>query len=160
MRASDLPTPGILSNGQTLRHETAHAISRAEINADRSVTSDTAEQLRLFFEDCARKANDIIATGSAGGTRASDLLSPGTLSNGQTLRHTAAHALARAQINADRSPSSTTAADLLLFFLAASTFVGGDGNLGGAESWIEFVNGEGVLNFSGAIDYDTEVPAP
>ena len=48
MRASDLPTPGILSNGQTLRHQTAIAISRAEINADRSATSDTAENLRLL----------------------------------------------------------------------------------------------------------------
>jgi len=60
MRASDLPTPGILSNGQTLRHQTAIAISRAEINADRSETSDTAENLRLFFEDCARHCQTIL----------------------------------------------------------------------------------------------------
>ncbi|QPB11251.1 hypothetical protein [Providencia phage PSTNGR1] len=66
MRASDLPTPGILSNGQTLRHETAHAISRAEINADRSETSDTAEQLRLFFEDCALICQTIIEQAQAG----------------------------------------------------------------------------------------------
>lgn len=159
MIASELPSPGLLANGQTLRHQTAHAISRAEINLDRSPTSDTAERLRLFFEDCARKANDIIVSGDAGGTRASDLLSPGILGNGQTLRHTAAHALARAEINRSRSATSDTAAALLLFFLAASTYVGGDGNLGGAESWIEYVNGEWVLNFSGAIDYDDGVPA-
>lgn len=58
--------------------------------------------------------------------RASDLLSPGLLANGQTLRHAAAHAISRAQINAARGSLSTTA-DLMAFFLAASTFVGGEG---------------------------------
>lgn len=89
--------------------------------------------------------------------RASDLLSPGILSNGQTLRHQAAHAISRAEINAANG-NVDTAERLLLFFLAASTFVGGDGNIGGEESWIEFVNGEWVLNFSGEIDFGDEVP--
>ena len=88
--------------------------------------------------------------------RASDLLSPGLLANGQTLRHAAAHAISRAQINADRG-SLSTAADLMAFFLAASTFVGGDGSLGASESWIEYVNGEWVINFGAGIDFDSEV---
>lgn len=88
--------------------------------------------------------------------RASDLLSPGLLANGQALRHAAAHAISRAQINADRG-SLSTAADLLSFFLAASTFVGGDGSLGASESWIEYVNGEWVINFGAGIDFDSEV---
>lgn len=53
MRASELPSPGILSNGQTLRHAAAHAISRAEINHDRSPDADTAVQLLAFFNACA-----------------------------------------------------------------------------------------------------------
>lgn len=60
MRVTDLPSPGILSNGQTLRHQTAHAISRAEINLQRSENSDTAENLRLFFEDCAQRLQDLL----------------------------------------------------------------------------------------------------
>ena len=51
MRASDLPTPGILSNGQSLRHAAAHAISRAQINGEHS--PDTALALKQFFEACA-----------------------------------------------------------------------------------------------------------
>lgn len=91
--------------------------------------------------------------------RASELLSPGTLSNAQRLRHTVAHAISRAQINADLG-NTDTAARLLTFFLAASTYVGGDGSLGEGESWIEFVNGEWVINFGGDINFGDEVPAP
>lgn len=60
MRASELPTPGILSNGQTLRHAAAHAISRAQINADRSPDSDTAAQLLVFFNACAAACSELL----------------------------------------------------------------------------------------------------
>ena len=53
MKASTLPSPGVLSNGQTLRHAAAHAISRAEINASRSPDSETAAELLIFFNACA-----------------------------------------------------------------------------------------------------------
>lgn len=46
-----------------------------------------------------------------------DLLSPGYLSNGQKLRLEAFKAINYARINADRSPDSTTCADLKAFFL-------------------------------------------
>lgn len=60
MRASDLPTPGLLSNGQTLRHTAAHAISRAQINSDRSPDSDTAVQLLEFFSACATRCGELL----------------------------------------------------------------------------------------------------
>lgn len=60
MRASDLPSPGLLSNSQTLRHAAAHAISRADINAQRSPTSDTATNLFTFFTACAAACTAII----------------------------------------------------------------------------------------------------
>lgn len=60
MRASELPSPGVLSNGQTLRHAAAHAISRAEINVQRSPDSDTAAQLLIFFNACAAACQEIV----------------------------------------------------------------------------------------------------
>lgn len=60
MRVADLPSPGILSNSQTLRHAAAHAISRAEINAAQSPDSDTAAQLLIFFNACAAACTAII----------------------------------------------------------------------------------------------------
>lgn len=60
MRASDLPSPGVLSNGQTLRHAAAHAISRAEINAARSPDSETAAELLIFFNACAAACAAIV----------------------------------------------------------------------------------------------------
>lgn len=57
MRASDLPSPGALSNGQTLRHEAAHAISRAQINRDLYYESTTGPILAGFFMACAFAAN-------------------------------------------------------------------------------------------------------
>lgn len=59
MRASDLLSPGILSNSQTLRHETAHAISRGEINMGRG-SEGTLEDLAAFFTNCALLTNEII----------------------------------------------------------------------------------------------------
>lgn len=52
MLASNLPTPGVLSNSQRLRHEAAHAISRVEINAQQS-GEGSAETLATFFTACA-----------------------------------------------------------------------------------------------------------
>lgn len=63
MRASDLPTPGVLSNGQTLRHAAAHAISRAEINAANSPDSDTAAQLIVFFNACSAACASLLEEG-------------------------------------------------------------------------------------------------
>lgn len=60
MRASDLLSPGILSNGQTLRHETAHAISRGEINIGRNNAS-TLTALAAYFTDAAAHCNEVIA---------------------------------------------------------------------------------------------------
>lgn len=65
MRATDLPSPGILASGQTLRHTVTHAISRAQINLSRNPESDTPDDLLAFFEDCAIKCNEIII--AAGG---------------------------------------------------------------------------------------------
>lgn len=59
MRASDLLSPGILSNGQTLRHETAHAISRGEINIGRN-NADTLAALATYFADAAAKCSATI----------------------------------------------------------------------------------------------------
>lgn len=66
MRASELPSPGQLSNSQTLRHAAAHAISRAEINADLSPDSDTAAQLLIFFNACAAACAALVG-GDEGG---------------------------------------------------------------------------------------------
>lgn len=52
MRADQLLSPGVLSNGQSLRHESAHAISRAEINLSNGVPS-TATDLKAYFTACA-----------------------------------------------------------------------------------------------------------
>lgn len=60
MIASNLPSPGILNNSQALRHEAAHAISRAEINAQLSPDSDTAADLLVFFNACAAACTAII----------------------------------------------------------------------------------------------------
>jgi len=60
MRASNLLTPGVLSNGQTLRHETAHAISRGEINIGRN-NADTLATLATYFADCAAQCTATIA---------------------------------------------------------------------------------------------------
>lgn len=60
MLASNLPSPGVLSNGQTLRHASAHAISRAEINAGNSPDSDTAAQLLIFFNACAAACSAVM----------------------------------------------------------------------------------------------------
>lgn len=89
--------------------------------------------------------------------RASDLLSPGQLASSQTLRHTVAHAISRAQINASHG-NLETAERLMAFFLAASTFVGGDGSLGEGNAWVQFINGEWVLNFDGFIPFEEEIP--
>ena len=63
MRASDLPSPGVLSNSQTLRHAAAHAISRAQINAAQSPDSDTAAELLIFFNACAAACSELIDNG-------------------------------------------------------------------------------------------------
>lgn len=60
MLASDLPSPGVLSNSQQLRHAAAHAISRAQINADQSPDSDTAAELFVFFTACAAACTEVI----------------------------------------------------------------------------------------------------
>lgn len=60
MRATELPSPGLLSNSQTLRHVAAHAISRAQINADLSPDSDTAAELLVFFNACAAACSALI----------------------------------------------------------------------------------------------------
>lgn len=60
MRPSDLPTPGVLSNGQALRHLCASAISRAEINHQLSEDGQTAEALLDFFDAAADACADLI----------------------------------------------------------------------------------------------------
>lgn len=59
MRASDLPSPGVLSNSQNLRHTAAHAISRAEINAGLG-TLGTAAQLSAFFAACKAAVDELL----------------------------------------------------------------------------------------------------
>lgn len=60
MRASDLLSPGVLSNGQSLRHESAHAISRGEINIGRN-NATTLTALAAYFTDAAARCNEVIA---------------------------------------------------------------------------------------------------
>lgn len=74
MRASDLPSPGILSIGQTLRHAVAHAISRAQINSHLIPDSPTARDLRYFFNSCGNACRTVLdmahidpGTGGGGG---------------------------------------------------------------------------------------------
>lgn len=54
MRADQLKSPGVLANGQTLRHQSAHAISRAELNLAMGGI-DTSNKLQEFFQDCIDK---------------------------------------------------------------------------------------------------------
>lgn len=69
MRADQLKSPGILSNGQSLRHQAAHAMSRAEINLSHGA-GESATVLAAFFTDCAAKlaAAATAATPDATGT--------------------------------------------------------------------------------------------
>jgi hypothetical protein len=60
MRATNLPSPGLLANGNSLRFEAARAISSVEIVNDKTPgglaaqgPSNSAEQLKLFFIACA-----------------------------------------------------------------------------------------------------------
>jgi hypothetical protein len=58
MKATNLPTPGILSNGICLRTEAAKAISSLQIAASRTQGGKAAgaEQLEEFFTACAAAA--------------------------------------------------------------------------------------------------------
>lgn len=60
MRVENLPTPGVLSNGQSLRHLCASAISRAEINEQLTNDGQTAEDLLAFFDAAAAACADLI----------------------------------------------------------------------------------------------------
>lgn len=54
MRQENLPSPGAINNGQTLRREAAKAISYHEIQLDRrGEPAAAAVELRDFFLACA-----------------------------------------------------------------------------------------------------------
>jgi hypothetical protein len=78
MRASDLLSPGVLSNGQTLRHETAHAISRGEINIGRN-NADTLTALATYFADAAAKCTATISAATPDETESSAAALPTTI---------------------------------------------------------------------------------
>lgn len=75
MRASDLLSPGVLSNGQTLRHESAHAISRGEINIGRN-NPDTLAELATYFADAAAKCTAVITASTPDALTSSALAVP------------------------------------------------------------------------------------
>jgi hypothetical protein len=80
MRASDLLSPGILSNGQTLRHESAHAISRGEINIGRN-NPDTLAALATYFADAAARCSATIAAATPDAAESSAAALPTTIVN-------------------------------------------------------------------------------
>lgn len=80
MRASDLLSPGVLSNGQTLRHESAHAISRGEINIGRN-NAETLTTLAAYFTDAALHCNTVVADSTPSATTSTAVAVPTNIDN-------------------------------------------------------------------------------
>lgn len=82
MRADQLKSPGILSNGQTLRHQTAHAISRAETNLGHGA-GDAAAKLIAFFDDCSAKVAAAVTASTPTAAQTTIAIDDNTLTVGQ-----------------------------------------------------------------------------
>lgn len=84
MRETDLPYPGVITNGMQLRRECVKAISHIQTSLDRSTGKHSeADNLTAFFTACAAAVADAVA-----GTQPSNSVVPaitGTPTVGQVL---------------------------------------------------------------------------
>jgi hypothetical protein len=53
MKLTDIPSPGLVSNGPLLRSEALKALNYSLIQRDLSPESDSAKVLQAFFTACA-----------------------------------------------------------------------------------------------------------
>lgn len=86
MRADTLKSPGT-RNGQTLRHESANAISKAEIAAGRG-SLGTAVDLAAFFTDCASKLSTQVTAAQPNTAQTTAVAAPSTGAAGILVTHT------------------------------------------------------------------------
>lgn len=100
MRASDLLSPGVLSNGQTLRHESAHAISRGEINIGRN-NATTLSALAAYFTDAALHCNTVIADSTPSAATSTAVAVPTNIDNDGVETSTVTFTI----LNADSGPA-------------------------------------------------------
>jgi hypothetical protein len=78
MKADTLLSPGLLSNGQTLRHQVAHAISNVEVVCGLPGNRSSALALSAFLTDAASKLATLVAEGLVTTAQSTALAVPDT----------------------------------------------------------------------------------